>query len=65
MTSQDIWALCSSVSLVGRNRVDIQIEGNDSRLIMAVIYRIGVVYIECVGTHGEYDRIDAKTVEQE
>jgi mRNA interferase HigB len=32
---------------------------------VAVAYRIGVVYIKFVGTHGEYDRIDAETVELE
>lgn len=64
-TPQDIRAWYSSVSFVGRNRVVFNIEGNDSRLIVAVAYRIGVVYIKLVGTHGEYDRIDAETVEQE
>jgi hypothetical protein len=30
-------------------------------LFVAIAYRIGVVYIKFVGTHGEYDRIDAET----
>ena len=37
------------------------IKGNDYRLIVAVAYRIGVVYIKFIGTHDEYDRIDAET----
>ncbi|MFP3624370.1 type II toxin-antitoxin system HigB family toxin, partial [Burkholderia sp. SIMBA_051] len=55
----------ASASFVGRNRVIFNIKGNDYRLIVAVAYRIGVVYIKFIGTHGEYDRIDAETVELE
>jgi mRNA interferase HigB len=65
MTPQDIKARYASASFVGRNRVVFNIKGNDYRLIVAVAYRIGVVYIKFIGTHGEYDRIDAETVELE
>ncbi|RKP50413.1 type II toxin-antitoxin system HigB family toxin [Trinickia fusca] len=62
---QDIKARYSAASFVGRNRVVFNIKGNDYRLIVAVAYRIGVVYIKFVGTHAEYDKIDAETVELE
>ena len=65
MTPQDIKARYASASFVGQNRVVFNIKGNDYRLIVAVAYRIGVVYIKFIGTHGEYDRIDAETVELE
>ncbi|CAM2157882.1 mRNA interferase HigB [Paraburkholderia tropica] len=65
MTPQDIKARYASASFVGRNRVIFNIKGNDYRLIVAVAYRIGVVYIKFIGAHGEYDRIDAETVELE
>ena len=32
---------------------------------VAVAYRIGVAYIKFIGTHNDYDRIDAATVEME
>jgi hypothetical protein len=32
------------------------------RLVVAVAYQYGAVYIKFVGTHAEYDRIDAATV---
>ncbi|POR45933.1 mRNA interferase HigB [Paraburkholderia eburnea] len=64
-TPQDIKAHYASASFVGKNRVVFNIKGNDFRLIVAVAYRIGVVYIKFVGTHAEYDKIDAANVELE
>jgi mRNA interferase HigB len=54
-----------SASFVGRNRVVFNLKGNEYRLIVAVAYRIGAVYIKFIGTHAEYDKIDAETVEME
>ncbi|MEW6339344.1 MAG: type II toxin-antitoxin system HigB family toxin [Pseudomonadota bacterium] len=64
-TPQDIKDQYASASFVGRNRVVFNIKGNDFRLIVAVAYRIGVIYVKFVGTHAEYDKIDAGTVEME
>ena len=44
------------------NRVVFNIKGNQHRLIVAVAYKLGVVYIKFVGTHAEYDRVDATKV---
>jgi mRNA interferase HigB len=52
-------------SFVGKNRVVFNIKGNHYRLIVAVAYRFGALYIKFVGTHAEYDQIDAATVEME
>ena len=65
MTPQNIKDRYPSASFVGGNRVVFNIKGNAYRLIVAIAYRIGVVYIKFVGTHAEYDRIDAQTVELE
>jgi len=32
-------------------------------LIVAIAYRLQVVYVKFVGTHKEYDEVDAETVE--
>jgi mRNA interferase HigB len=50
---------------VGSNRVVFNIGGNKFRLIVSIAYRGGVVYVKFVGTHAEYDKIDAATVEME
>ncbi len=60
---QDIKHHYASASFVGHNRVVFNIKGNDYRLIVAVAYRFGAVYIKFVGTHAQYDRIEAATVE--
>ena len=41
------------------------VKGNDFRLVVAVAYRIGVVYVKFVGTHAQYDAVDAENVEIE
>lgn len=62
-TPQDIKDHYANASFVGSNRVVFNIKGNDYRLIVAVAYRFQAIYIKFVGTHAEYDRVDAKTVE--
>jgi mRNA interferase HigB len=64
-TPQDIKDEYASSSFAGKNRVVFNIKGNDYRLIVAVAYQVGVVYIKFVGTHAQYNRIDAATVEME
>ena len=43
--------------------IAVNIKGNDYRVIVSVAYLFGAVYIKFVGTHKEYDRIKAQTVE--
>ena len=51
-----------NASFVGNNRVVFNIKGNGYRLIVAIHYGRGIVFIRFVGTHEEYNRIDAGTV---
>ena len=44
------------------NRVVFNIGGNKYRLVVKIAYVPGLVYIRFVGTHAEYDKIDAGTV---
>lgn len=44
------------------NRVVFTIKGNTYRLIVRIHYNSGIVFIRFLGTHAEYDRIDATTV---
>lgn len=61
-TPTDIRADYGNVSFVGNNRVVFNIKGNDYRLIVLVEYRKGKLFIRFVGTHREYDQIDASKI---
>lgn len=51
-----------NASIIGDNRVVFNIKGNDYRLVDKLHYNRGIVYVRFVGTHREYDRIDAETI---
>jgi mRNA interferase HigB len=51
-----------NASFVGNNRVVFNIKGDMCRIVAAVQYQFGIVYIRFVGTHEAYERIDAATV---
>jgi len=64
-TPHDIRQRYASASFVGGNRVVFNLKGNDYRLVVAVAYRFEALYIKFIGTHAQYDAIDACTVEME
>ena len=47
---------------VGNQHYVFNIRGNKYRLVVVVKFMIGHVFIRFVGTHSEYDRIDASTI---
>lgn len=61
----DVKAQFGSASILKNRRVVFNIKGNDYRLIAAVAYGFGAVYIKFIGTHKAYDAVDAETVELE
>lgn len=54
-----------SASILKNRRVVFNIKGNDYRLVVSVAYRVGIVYVKFIGTHRQYDAINAETVELE
>ncbi len=59
----DIKVQYRSASVLKNRRVVFNIKGNDYRLIVAIAYKLQIVYVKFVGTHKEYDAVDAETVE--
>ncbi len=47
-----------AASIVANDRVVFNIGGNKYRLVAAVRYDLGILYIRFIGTHAEYDKID-------
>lgn len=50
------------IVMVVDDKVVFNICGNKYRLIVKVMYRTSVVYIRFIGTHKEYDKINAEEV---
>jgi len=61
-TPADIKRVYANASILPNNRVVFNIKGNDYRLIVHVRYDIGIIFIRFVGTHQEYDKVDATTI---
>ena len=51
-----------NASILENNRVVFNIKGNHYRLIVKINYDYGVIWIRFVGTHAEYDKIDATKI---
>ena len=54
-----------SASILKNWRVVFNIKGNTYRLVVSVAYRFGAVHVKFIGTHEQYDVIDAETVDLE
>ena len=69
MTSKADWkkqgevkATYRNASILQEGRVVFNIAGNKYRLIVWINYPYRVVYVRFVGTHKQYDAVDAKSV---
>ena len=55
----DIQEIFRSADILPNNRVVFNIKGNKYRLIISVKYDFRIIYIRFIGTHTEYNKIDA------
>jgi len=51
-----------SASILNENRVVFNIKGNNYRLIVKINYDYQMVWIRFIGTHAEYDKINANEI---
>lgn len=58
----DVKKMFRSADVLPSGRVIFDIGGNKYRLVAAVHYRGKRIYVRFIGTHKEYDKIDARTV---
>jgi len=50
------------VSILKDNRVVFNICGNKYRLILRFVFKFKTAYVRFIGTHAEYDKIDANSI---
>ncbi len=58
----DIKRQFGTASILRTGRVVFNIAGNKYRLVVAIRYDLRIVFVRFVGTHAEYDTIDAEEV---
>lgn len=62
-TPQEVKNTFGHASILSNNRVVFNVKGNDYRIVCALDYRRQAMFIKFIGTHAEYDAIDAKVIQ--
>jgi mRNA interferase HigB len=60
--TQDVLTVFSKAKVLNAERVRFEISGGDYRLVVAFDFRRQIAFVKFLGTHAEYDRIDALKV---
>jgi mRNA interferase HigB len=58
----DIKQIFGDASIIGNNRVVFNIKGNNYRLVVYIVFKMQKIFIRFIGTHKQYDHIDARTI---
>ena len=61
-TPNDVKKRYPSADVLEKNRIIFNIKGNKYRLIVKIHYNKKIIYIRFIGTHAEYDKINAEEV---
>ena len=60
----EVMASFAKAKVLNGERVRFEVAGGDYRLIVSFHYELKTGWIKFIGTHAEYDRIDALSVDQ-
>jgi mRNA interferase HigB len=63
-STSEVQANFSKAKVLNGDRVRFEIAGGDFRLIAAFDFTRGIAFVKFIGTHAEYDRVDAMTISQ-
>jgi mRNA interferase HigB len=58
----DIRQAAPNATILNGDRVKFEVAGGNYRLIVAIDFGRQIVFVKFIGTHAEYDKIDALTV---
>lgn len=61
-TPLEVAASFSKAKVVSADRIRFEVQGGNYRMIVAFDFDRGVAFIKFIGTHAEYDKIDAASV---
>ena len=61
-SAADVKRSYATASIISADRIVFNIKGNDYRLVAAIDFDKGIVWIKWIGTHKDYDKIDVKEV---
>ena len=61
-TMSEMQAMFVKAKVLNAERVRFEVHGGDHRLVAAFDFRNQRVFLKFLGTHAEYDRVDALTV---
>ncbi|MGA7804844.1 type II toxin-antitoxin system HigB family toxin [Bradyrhizobium sp.] len=63
-STDEVQEAAPKAKVLNRERVRFEVAGGNDRLVAAFDFRRQIAFVKFVGTHAEYDRIDAMTVSQ-
>jgi len=63
-SSDDVQSTVPKAKVLNRERVRFEIAGGNYRLIVAFDFRRQIAFVKFIGTHAEYDGVNALTVSQ-
>ena len=61
-TPGEVKSTYGNASILQEGRVVFNIAGNKYRLIVWINYPYRIVYVRFIGTHRQYDKVDAQTI---
>ena len=64
-SAAEVKSLYRTASVITAERIVFNIKGNDYRLVAAVDFEKGIVWIKWIGSHADYDRVDVTKVQHE
>ena len=61
---EDVRLAAPNAKILNGERARFEIAGGNFRMIVALDFARGIAFVKFIGTHAEYDRVDALTVSQ-
>jgi mRNA interferase HigB len=63
-SAHEVQAAFSTAKALNGERVRFEVAGGNHRMIVAFRFDLQIAFVKFIGTHKEYDRVDALTVSQ-